>query len=161
MYESDPTTELDSLSRVCDDLKAPLEAIRAFASLLENGVSGALSDGQHDQVLNIMDAADQLSGILHTLTDLAELEAGRAELHRSPLDLEELGRELHARWEPRFAGHGLRLRLIQDSVHEARVEADREHLSTCLEELLENALEVTPRGGEAVSRSSPEPRAPG
>lgn len=151
MYETDPTCDdLDSLSRVCENLRQPLEVIHSFADLLENGVSGALSDGQHDQVLIIKDAAEQLSRMIHALTGLAELEAGRAELHCSSLDLDELCRELYARFEPSFSGRGLRLRLVQDGALEARVEADRERLWTCLTQLLENGLKFTPAGGEVT-----------
>ena len=144
--ESLELTGLDSMDRVCHELRQPLAVIHAFAELLADEVSGSLNDGQRDQVLTIMNAADELALSVHSLWGLAEIDQGRLRLLSDLRDLNDVCRDLYESYAQRFeaADVGLALQLAEQGA--ALVEVDENRLQLAVAHLLENGLKHTPPG---------------
>lgn len=70
------------MAAMSHELKSPLNSILGFGQLLEGGVDGALTSGQHESVVMIREAAEELLLLLTDILDLARLEAGKLALHR-------------------------------------------------------------------------------
>lgn len=79
MQDITPLKELDRLrtewvAAVSHDLKNPIQAVQFGAALLE--MDGPLNEDQSDRVKIIQRSAEQLSGLVTDVLDLARLEAG-------------------------------------------------------------------------------------
>ncbi|MCB9914299.1 MAG: HAMP domain-containing histidine kinase [Planctomycetes bacterium] len=140
------TPGLDVMDKLCHELRRPLAVIHAYAELLDDEVSGALNDGQKDQVLTILSAADELAILVHSLYGLAELDAGRVRTSIGTVDLNRVCARLHEQYLPRFGQANLEFALRVEDEERVDVRADPDRLRLALCQLLENALKYVPPG---------------
>jgi signal transduction histidine kinase len=90
--------------------------------------------------------ANRLLELINQLLDFSKLEAGRAKLSPSPVDLNGLSRDLVSAAEPLAEQRGIQLRTKLDTRLPV-IFADAEKVETILRNLLSNALKFTPAGG--------------
>jgi len=64
------------------DLRSPLNSITGFAEVLADGLDGPLEPGQHESVVAIRTAGEELSRLVTDILDTARLEAGRLPLDK-------------------------------------------------------------------------------
>ncbi|HVE91726.1 MAG TPA: PAS domain-containing sensor histidine kinase [Actinomycetota bacterium] len=132
------------LATASHELKTPLTVIQGFAQLLMQ--PGKLDPEKTHLALDaIQSRAHQLNKIVDRLLMSSRIEAGRLELHPSPIDAESIVRE---RVELLAQGAGRQIELIvTDRI--PPVYADEDALITVLDQLLDNAVKYSP-GGERV-----------
>lgn len=82
------------LAAVTHELKTPLNGILGFAELLEGEVVGPLGHEQKDITREIGNSGKRLLGLVNRLLELAQLDAGHAELARAHVDVALLLRRL-------------------------------------------------------------------
>jgi signal transduction histidine kinase len=136
--------ELESFSySVSHDLRAPLRAIDGFGDALLEDHAAQLNPKGQRWLQQIRAAAKRMAELIDDLLTLSKVE--RAELHREPVDLSQLGRrlcEVLARSNPE--------RLVAFVVEEGLVaDADARLVEIVLENLLGNAWKFTSRRTEA------------
>lgn len=143
------------VASISHDLRTPLNAILGFSELLrdvpdhpENGRYAGLihSGGQH------------LHALLNTLLDLAKIEAGRMEVERAEVDLVDVVRTLVEVHSGNASKKGLSIAL--DSAlpagHTAVANTDRTKYVQVLNNVMNNAVKFTSRGGMQVNVSADE-----
>jgi len=87
--------ELDKLkadftAMIVHDLRAPLTAIMSSAAIIEDGLVGPVTDEQKNWLLKISTGSHSLLNLINDFLDLSKIEAGRLELIRAEVDLEQL-----------------------------------------------------------------------
>jgi signal transduction histidine kinase len=135
------------LSVVSHDLKAPLAAIRLTAELLERrGADGSDVARRAGSIRQRSEEATRLIGDLH---DAAAIEAGRLSIRRraAAAGVVALDAVERARTLADAAGVALRLR---DGSRGAEIDCDPDRVLQALANLLANAVQVTPAGGEVA-----------
>jgi hypothetical protein len=140
----------DLLSSVCHDLRAPLASIVMGAGYLRRTLSPDDQAGR--RVLEAMQrAADGMSQVISTFSDLARLEMHELTLEIAPHDVATMVRvafdELVA--EPAAQGLAISLELEPDI---PALPCDRERILRVLHQLAEVALRILPDRGTVVLR---------
>jgi signal transduction histidine kinase len=147
------SAELESLERlrrelvanVSHELKTPISALRAHLENLLDGVEEP--DPETLQVM--LSQSERLSRLVDQLLDLSRLESGELTLRREGVPLRRLVAEVLSEVEVVRSGREVR---VEDRVPDdiPAVFADRERLHQVLFNLLDNAVRLTPPGGEVV-----------
>jgi len=136
----------DFVANVSHEFKTPLTAIQGFAETL---LSGALDDKANRKhfVEIIREHARRLARLTDDLLKLSRIEAGRLELEIRPIRVEALvnGCVETARLNAKSRG----LQIVVDLQQNApAVRGDGAQLGEVLQNLLDNALQYTPSGGQ-------------
>lgn len=138
--------KLDFISNISHELKNPLTVIRHSISHIRDGLTGKI-DGEKAHVLDIaVRNIDRLNRLLDSLLDLAKLEAGKALIQRSYMDLRKLIKECVDFIKTAAEAKGIKIK-ITFSIKYSRIWADRDRITQLINNLLSNALKFTPKGG--------------
>lgn len=139
------------LRHVSHELKTPLTALREGVALLSEEVPGALGDAQREVVEilqhNVIALQQQIEGLL----SLNAAAFGARRLDYRLLALADLMAEVVRRRELHAQGRRL---LIGIEAQEVMVRSDGEKLAVILDNLLSNAIDFSPEGGEILLRAS-------
>ncbi len=105
-------------------------------------------DNSHYQayVGNICDAGEKLLASFSQILEFAELEGGRKTMHQERFSVDALLEATRNRFKTRALQNGIRLRLGERV--SGALNADRECVERMLNNIMDNALRFTPRGGE-------------
>ncbi len=136
------------IANVAHDLRTPLTSIQGFAQALVDGTA-ATDESRRQAAQAIYEEAQRLERMTTALLDLARLEAGAMQMERETLDLGELAAERTERFRPRAKQEGLTLRYAHPS-EAILIVGDRNRLAQAIDNLLDNALRYTPRGGDVL-----------
>ncbi len=143
--------ELDQMKKnfvahVSHELKAPLAAMRETNQLLLEEIPGPLNTQQRKVLTLNQTSAKRLSAMISKLLDLSRLEAGGLDLDFKPLDLAALVQFALDEFAARSRDRGTHLsgRLLESPMP---IYCDGDRLIQVLENLLENAIKFSPRGG--------------
>jgi two-component system phosphate regulon sensor histidine kinase PhoR len=136
----------DFVANVSHEFKTPLTAIQGFAETL---LSGALDDkaNRNRFVEIIRDHARRLARLTDDLLKLSRIEAGRLELEIRPIRVETLvnGCVETARLNAKARGLEIHVDLQENA---PAVRGDGAQLGEVLQNLLDNAVQYTPSGGQ-------------
>ena len=137
----------DFVANVSHELRTPLTAIKGFAETL---LAGALQDEKNSRrfVEIIRDHSARLSRLTDDLMKLSRIEAGKLPLDLGPVDLNEIISLEEGPAQAAADRKGIRLAVERSSAHPAQVQGDVGLLREVLRNLLDNAIQYTPSGGE-------------
>jgi two-component system, OmpR family, sensor kinase len=140
--------ERSFLLSVSHELKTPLTAIRGWAEALAEGAVDA-----HDAAETVAAEAARLERLVRDLLDLARMNRTDFSVHPSDVDLAEVAADAARRYEQQAAAFGVELTAVSDGPAPAIADADR--ALQVVSNLVENALRLTPRGGEVRVVTAP------
>ena len=131
------------LADIAHELRTPLSVIQ--------GNLRAILDDVYDldkvEVARLYDQTRQLSRLVDDLHDLARLEANQFSLTLKDLDLVALVNEVAAIYQPLVEDREISL-ILELPAKVSPIEGDPARVTQCLNNLLNNALQHTPQGGE-------------
>jgi len=132
---------------VAHDLKSPVTLIRGT---LESALCEEGNEKWRDSVGEAVEDLDRLLQLLNTTLDLAEAEAGALHMHRGPVDLSDVVRQLVDIYHPAMAErqHEVTIDLEKHVV----VDADLPLLNRVVSNMLENELTHLPVGCQVSIR---------
>ena len=131
------------LGDVTHELKTPLTSIKGYMEGLQDGVLPATPE----TFQLIHREADRLQRLVQDLQQLSRAEAGQVTLDIQPHTPLEIVRPVIDRMRPQFDEKDIQLRVdVPDSL--PLVKADVDRTAQVLTNLLGNALQYTPNGGE-------------
>lgn len=137
----------DIVANVSHELRTPLASIKAYTELLLDDFDG--SDRQvRDQFLQIIDAeTDRLAQLISDLLDLSRLEAGRFEVRKVTLDVQEVLGNVLSALDVQLRNRQIAVRAVVPADLPA-LQADRDMFTIVVRNLLANAAKFSPLGGE-------------
>ena len=134
----------DYVQTLTHEVKSPLSAIRGAAELLQE--PGMAQEQRQRFLANIERETQRIQEMVDRMMELTALETRRALEHVEPIALRPLLEELLAGAQAAAAPRHIRVRL--DVVQDAEVEGDRFLLRRAVSNLLDNAIDFSPDGGE-------------
>jgi signal transduction histidine kinase len=135
------------LTTMSHELRTPLNAIDGYASLLEMGVRGPVTEAQAQDLARIRRSQRHLLALVNDVLNFARVEAGRIEWEIRDVLLEDVLQAVEAVLLPQIESKQIRYRRSEcDSG--LTVRADPEKLRQILVNLVGNAWKFTPAGGE-------------
>src|SRR5207245_6572368 len=129
------------LLSVSHELKTPLTAIRGYAEALQDG---AIDPEEAASTVSV--EAARLERLVRDLLDLARMNRTDFSVHNSEIDLAEVAEDAVRRYEQQADVFGVALTAWAAGPSPAIADADR--VLQVVSNLVENALRLTPRGGE-------------
>ena len=134
-------SERTFLLSVSHELKTPLTAIRGYAEALHDGAVEP-----REAATTVAVEAERLERLVRDLLDLARMNRTDFSVHLGEIDLAEAAEDAVHRYEQQADAFGVTLAAIADGPAPAFADADR--VLQVVSNLVENALRLTPRGGE-------------
>ncbi len=148
LYESN-RLKSEFLANVSHELRTPLTSIIGFADLLRDmAQSGPITD--QARIIrftgNILTSGRMLLDIINDLLDLAKIEAGKVELHRTIFSLRDVCEALYDFMRPLTEKKQLTVEMHLDD-ELPLMHSDAGKIRQILFNLLSNAVKYTPAGG--------------
>ncbi len=155
---ADGLSRLEQLQRnmvsdIAHELRTPLSNVRGYLEAIQDGLARAdveTIDSLHEEVM-------LLNRLVDDLQELALAEAGKLQLQTIPISLREIVLKAQKALEPKVREKDIAIHLdIPDAL--PPLEVDPERIGQVLRNLLANAVEYTPQGGEirVVARAGQE-----
>jgi two-component system cell cycle sensor histidine kinase PleC len=121
--------------------------------MMLSGAFGPLGDEKYGEYCrDIRESGTFLLRIISDILDMARLEAGRIEIDREPLDLNELIAETLETYAGMAAENGIEI--VTKTTPDITLSADRQAVRQVLSNLISNAVKFTPEGGSIAIRTS-------
>jgi two-component system sensor histidine kinase BaeS len=133
--------ERNFLLSVSHELKTPLTAIRGYAEAVEDGAIDP-----REAAATVASEARRLERLVHDLLDLARMNRTDFSVRNTEIDLAEVGEDAVRRYQQQAESFGVALHAVGDGAAPAIGDADR--VLQVVSNLVENALRLTPPGGE-------------
>lgn len=146
----------DFIAMLSHEIRTPLTSIRESVALVADGVFGEVNEKQRHFLDISRQEALRLTNLLERLMKVSSLEAQRLKLATEPLDASALARQALDRLQSSALAKDIELKaeLPEDFVF---VEADQEHITQVLVNLLGNAVKFSPPGSVVRLSVTPEP----
>lgn len=140
----------DFISTVSHELRTPLSIIKEGISLVIDRIPGDINEKQQ-KILDISKFnIDRLARIIDSLLEISKIEAGKAELKRSLINISDIVNQVASSFEGKARDKGLKLQLDLDRMS-ASVYADPDKIIQVLTNLIGNAVKFTQSGYVKVS----------
>lgn len=133
--------ERNFLLSVSHELKTPLTAIRGYAEAVEDGVLDP-----REAAATVASEARRLERLVKDLLDLARMNRTDFGVQNTEIDLGEVAEDAVRRYGKQAQSFGVGLWAVTESPAPALADADR--VLQVVSNLVENALRLTPAGGE-------------
>jgi two-component system OmpR family sensor kinase len=133
--------ERNFLLSVSHELKTPLTAIRGYAEAVEDGAVDP-----REAAATVAFEARRLERLVHDLLDLARMNRTDFSVLNAEIDLAEVAEDAVRRYQQQAETFGVALQAVGDAPAPAIGDADR--VLQVVSNLVENALRLTPPGGE-------------
>lgn len=140
------------LANMSHELRTPLNSINGFSEVLYDGTFGPLNQKQKQYVNNVLISGKHLLLLINQILDMAKVEAGKMTLALSSFPMDNLLQEISTLLADLINKKKLHILLeIADDLPD--IEADELKVREIIYNLLANAINFTPEGGEIGMRA--------
>lgn len=148
------------VSTVSHELRTPMTSIKGYADLMLMGAAGHMTDPQSRYLQVIKSNADRLHMLVNDLLDISRIETGKTRLDLRPIDVPQIVEQI-------IEGHlNGRIQHENKQIHISSnlspslplVNADQAGLTQILTNLVDNAFNYTPEGGQITINAEPKGR---
>jgi signal transduction histidine kinase len=148
---------LDLTAAISHDLRTPLASVRAMAEALADGVIE--EEQERSRYYTLMQReVERLDRMIGDLFDLAQIDAGALRLEKRLLPVQEIVAEVIEGMRPQAERAGIDLQFVPPASEVPDVPLDGSRFERAVSNLVRNALQHTPAGGEiraSLSREGP------
>ena len=131
------------LASMSHELRTPLNAIIGYQSLLQEGLSGPLTEAQSGQLSRIRASADHLLALIDEVLTFSRVDVGKELVQREQFHLSPIVGEAVGMIAPIAESRGLKIR---DESTDAQLFTDSFKVRQILLNLLSNAVKFSDRG---------------
>ncbi|MZR29728.1 PAS domain-containing protein [Sneathiella sp. DP05] len=154
--EATDKMKTEFVASVSHELRTPLNTIIGFAEILVKEFFGPLNDKQVEYGRGILDSSDHLLLLINDILDMANIQAGKLELEKAPIDLSAMLQSVVTLVQERAKKRHLEIRTEIDP-DLGIVEVDERRIKQVIFNLFSNAIKFTPAKGEIVLGASKTP----
>ena len=153
---NDRLRELDKqksefVSFATHQLRAPLTAMKGYASLILEGDLGKLSRDIRGAISRIYDSSNTLTNIVDDYLNISRIELGTMKYSFEMIDLKELLTNVIAELKPNIEKSKLSFSLNVDNDKKYMIYADKDKFKQIVANLVDNSIKYTPSGSVVVS----------
>ena len=134
----------DFLASMSHEIRTPMNAILGYAQLLHR--DPFIADTRREAVETIMQSGRHLIDLIDDVLDISKIEAGRAELRTTDIDLRALAVGVASMFRQKCEQKGIALKLECHADLPTRVRGDERKLRQILINLVGNAVKFTREG---------------
>jgi signal transduction histidine kinase/CheY-like chemotaxis protein/HAMP domain-containing protein len=134
------------LANMSHELRTPLNSLLILAKLLSDNPQDNLTPKQVEFASTIHNSGSDLLNLINDILDLSKVEAGKMDVHLSPVELTEIGDQVERAFGPVAEHKGLALEIEIEAGTPATLYTDPQRLQQVLKNLLSNALKFTDTG---------------
>jgi signal transduction histidine kinase len=154
ILESANKAKSDFLASMSHELRTPLNAVIGFSQVLQDQGFGSLNVKQNEYVQDILESGKHLLDLINDILDLSKVEAGKMELHLTPVVVGDLLAGSLVMIKEKALLHGVALKTdIPEELSRFVMLADERKFKQILFNLLSNAAKFTP-DGSAITLSA-------
>ncbi len=135
----------DLIANVSHELRTPLSLIRGYAETIKD-VSGEDAEKREKGLNIIIDESERLGNIVDDILSLSQLQSGNFKLNREEVFISRAIKDIARKFEVLITEK--KIEFVFKSLDEAKVLADRRKLEQVIYNLVGNAINYTPEGGE-------------
>ena len=137
-------SQKDFVANVSHEFKTPLTSIQGFSQALFDGTINKKADSKRAAKI-ILGETERLNFLVNDLLTLARLDAGTVVMEKAPVDINQLIRNILEKFhfQINLAGINIEKELIEPLV----IPADAEKISQVINNLIDNAIKFSPKGG--------------
>lgn len=137
----------DLVAQVSHDLRTPLASLRGYLETLKLKSASLAPDEREEYLQAALRQSEGLSQRIGALFELAKLDAQEAPPQCEPFSIAELVQDVIQKFQPAAERREVTLRMV-GSTDRGWVKADIGMIERVLDNLIGNALQHTPAGGE-------------
>lgn len=143
----------DFYSTVSHELRTPLTSIRGSLGLIEGGLAGQVSEKAARLVSIARSESDRLIRLINDILDIRKIEAGKLELRKSKVDLQNLiGKAVDG---IRGMADDAGITLVPELLCGGTCECDEDRILQVLTNLVSNAIKFSDQAKEVIVRLEP------
>lgn len=139
---------MDSVLMMNTELKGVLSVIKTYISSVLGG-EGKITDAQQQFLGVVINKSARLERLINDLTELARLEKGEIKLTRQPVEINTVVQDVIFAIQPQADIKKVDLK-VNFSPAITSAEGDSSRLSSVTSQLLNQAIKVSPRGGQVI-----------
>lgn len=144
-------------------LRAPLTAMKGYASLIMEGEMGSITKEVRESVGRIYDSSKTLANIVDDYLNISRIELGTMKYSFEILNLKDLIENVIGELKPNIDRSGLAFALSTnpaDPKERFMIHADKDKLKQVIANLIDNSIKYTPKGSLEVLlvKSAPDRR---
>jgi two-component system cell cycle sensor histidine kinase PleC len=140
------------LANMSHELRTPLNSINGFSEVLYDETFGPLNEKQRMYVNNVLTSGKHLLLVINQILDMAKVEAGKMKLALSSLPIKDILNEFSMLVADMASKKGITMSIkIANDLPD--IEADELKVREIIYNLLSNAVNFTPKGGEVGMRA--------
>jgi signal transduction histidine kinase len=137
------------IQNISHELRTPLTFLKGYSELMLEEAFGEIPPSFRDPLKIVRQKTDTVVRLIERIISLQAMNPQTLDLE--PLNLADLVDEAVDRWEPQLRRMGIRARLdVWPDL--PPIVGDRKRLAEALDNLLNNAIKFSPRGGQATIR---------
>jgi len=140
----------DFVADVSHELRTPLTSIRGFAQAIQDGTAQSKEASARAAAI-IEEEARRMIRLVNNLLQLSRLESGQLEIKKEPVDLLEVIQQCQEVFSIR--AEEKQIFLVTDLEPLPQVYGDTDRLEQVFDNLLDNAVKHTPKGGTVTLRA--------
>lgn len=150
-FKESDTAKTNFIATISHELKTPLASSDFSLKLLEDSRVGVLSDEQHRLISQLKADNQRMLRILSELLNMAQLEAGKLQMHIAPVSLQTVIQQSLGAVESHLKDRSLQLHTdIPGSLPDVPADADK--IGWVLNNFLTNAIRYSPPGAAITIR---------
>lgn len=142
------------ISFASHQLRAPLTAMKGYASLILDGDLGELNKEVKDAITRIFDSSKTLVNIVNDYLNISRIELGTMKYSFIVINLKEYIKNIIEELKPNFEKSNLAFDFITNPISENErfmVSADPDKLKQVISNLIDNSIKYTPKGTIHIS----------
>ncbi len=153
---NDRLTELDRqksefVSFATHQLRAPLTAMKGYASLILEGDLGKLSHDIRSAITRIYDSSNTLTSIVDDYLNISRIELGSMKYTFEKADMKDLVTNVIGELKPNIEKSKLGFSLNIDQNKKYMVNIDKDQVKQIIANVIDNSIKYTPSGTITVS----------
>jgi signal transduction histidine kinase/HAMP domain-containing protein len=154
--------ELDRLkssfvSMVSHELRTPMTSIKGYVDNLLDGVAGPLNEKPTYYLKRVQHNVERLTRMINDLLDLSRIEAGAVKLQLGSVSIPELLNDVVEGFQTIATEKSVNVK-VHSTPDLPLIQGDRDKLYQVLNNLIQNAIKFTPKGGTILAEAQAGPQ---